>query len=526
LRAAQVDILASIRGGSRHLPRVDASLFTLSFGLFIIGIDYTVLNVAMLDIRESLGAGLEALQWIFGIFALVSGATVLAIGAAAERLGRRRVYVSGIAWFTLSSALCAAAWSPTILIVARGAQGLGVAMVGTATFGLVVDLYEGNERRRALGLVSAISALSFVIGPFLGAMVVELADWRWVFFINLPLGAAAALLGVRYLPRSEPDDEVPAVRLGQTLLLTLSLLAFAWFALRGDQVGWTSSQAIGALVVGFLCIGLFIVYEERRAERALLPLDLFGRRDVVGPLVAVGIVQGAFAGWLVYFLLEMQGLLGFTPAEVGLGLLIEVIPFSIAAPMGAGLADKLGAARAASLGCAGVAVGFLAIAATGHQQTLITLAPGLLLLGFFGGLIPAPLESAALGALPTERSGMGGGLTATFRNVGVTFGVAGLGVILQASIAAQGMGARLTQLAGDAAVSRAPAAAQDAVSGAFSSGFQLVTLCAAALYIVAGLTALATTRTCPYAKEPDCAPSPLPRAGTPPATIPKAAPAH
>jgi EmrB/QacA subfamily drug resistance transporter len=502
---------------------IDSRLVALSFGLFIIGIDYTVLNVAMLDIRDSLGAGLEALEWIFGVFSLVSGATVLAVGAAADRLGRRRVYVTGVVWFTLSSALCAAAWSPTILIVARGAQGLGVAMVGTATFALIVELYEGAARQRALGVVSAISALSFVVGPLLGALVVGLTDWRWVFLINLPLGLAAALLGRATLPESRDASARGPIGLGQTFLLTLSLLGFAWFALRGDQAGWTSDEVIGALLVGLCSLAVFTAYETRKKEGALLPLDVFARREVIGPLVAVAIVQGAFAGWLVYFLLELQGLLGLTPAEAGIGLLSEIIPFSIAAPLGSAFSDRVGAARAAAIGCTGVAVGFLAVLAAGPEPSLLSLTPGLVLIGFAGGLIPAPLESAALGALPASRAGMGGGLTATFRNVGVTFGVAGLGVLLQASISARGMTPAMSDLAQDASVSQAPAAARDAVAGAFSSGFQLVTLTAAGLYIVAALAALLTTKTCPVAKAPDCAPGLLHRASLPAATIPKAA---
>jgi MFS family permease len=258
------------------------ALLALAFGPFLVGVDYNVVNVALLHIRDDLGAQLSALRWIFSVFSLVSGSTVLAVGAAADRLGRRLVFVTGVVWFTASSVLRALAWSPLVLIAARGAQGLGVAMVGTTSFGLIAALYDGPERRHALGVVSATSTLSFVVGLVLGGVVVQLADWRWAFLINVPLGAAAALLAARALPESRDADARGRVDIAGAALLTLTLFLLAWFALRGDEAGWTSVQAIASVGAGAAALVAFIMW-ERRSVLALMPLDVFGQPAVAGP---------------------------------------------------------------------------------------------------------------------------------------------------------------------------------------------------------------------------------------------------
>jgi EmrB/QacA subfamily drug resistance transporter len=494
------------------------ALLALAFGPFLVGVDYNVVNVALLHIRDDLGAQLSALQWIFSVFSLVAGSTVLAVGAAADRLGRRRVFVAGVVWFTATSAVCALAWSPIVLIAARGAQGLGAAMVGTTAFSLIATLYDGAERRRALGVVSATSTLSFLVGPLLGGLVVQVADWRWAFLINVPLGVAAALLAARTLPESRDAGARGTVDVGGAALLTLALFALAWFALRGDEVGWASAEAIGSLAVGASALMAFVAW-ERRSVRALLPLDVFSRPDVAGPLVALAIVQGAFGGWLVLFTLDMQGMLELGAMRTAVGFLAEIVPFMIGAPLGAQLADRAGNGRAAALGCVGVALGFVEISAGGRHPGLIAFVPGLVLLGFAGGLISAPLESAVLGALPVSRAGIGGGLVATFRNVGVTFGVAGLGVLLKVTIDARGLSPQLAGLARDAAMSRTPPAGRDAVTHAFSTGFNVVTMTAAGLYLLAAVIVLGTVRACDDDAAPQCAPGLVHRASLPPANL-------
>ncbi|MGW2615059.1 MFS transporter [Streptomyces sp. NPDC001500] len=403
-------------------------LVAVCLGTFMFLLDTTVLSVALPDVGEELAAPLSTLQWVADVYTLVLAVLMLTMGALADRLGARTVYVAGLAVFGVSSLVCGLAPHVGVLIAARGVQGVGGAAMAVTAFALIGSVYRGPDMGRAMGVFGAVTGLAAAAGPMLGGVLTQCLSWRAVFFVNLPLVAVTVALSLRVLG---------AGRQGAGRRLDLpGVLAFALCAgpltyaltLAGEE-GWTSPAVLGPLTLAALACGVF-ARVELRSGAPLLDVTLFSRASFSAVMMCVVASTAAFAA-LVYTSLWLQSGLGLGPVRAGLALMpLALASFATSLIGGRGLHGKSPRAVLATglllsgIGCA-LQTGLDARSSAG------SLAAGLAVTGIGVGLMGPAMGAAVFAALPPERGGMAAGAMTTFRQLGQTLGVAAFGALFQ-----------------------------------------------------------------------------------------------
>jgi EmrB/QacA subfamily drug resistance transporter len=405
------------------------TLLVVCVGSFMLLLDVTIVNVALPEIESDLGASLTDLQWVVDSYVLALASLTLIAGALGDRLGRRRVFVFGLAVFTVASLLAGFASEPLQLELARALQGVGGAGMFGTVLALIAQEFPAGERAVALGAWGATVGAGVAVGPLVGGLVVEELGWEWVFFINIPIGAAAiALTLARVRESSEPAQgrlDWPGVA---TLAGGLFLLVFG--LLRGNGEGWYSAEIIASLA-GAAGLLLAFVAVELRAAEPLLDVRLFRIPAFTGASVgALAISAGLFA-MLLYFVLYLQNVLGYSPLETGVRLLPITVAAFVFAPLGAKLAERLPLRIFVGGGLAVVGAGLLAMRGLDADSEWTALFVGFLLAGAGAGLVNPTLAEAAIGVVPRERAGVATGINNTFRQIGIAVGIAVLGALFQ-----------------------------------------------------------------------------------------------
>ncbi len=487
-------------------------------------IDGSALNVALPAIQTDLHLSGAELLWVVNAYALILAALILAGGALGDQLGRKRVFMAGIVLFTGMSLLGGLAPSGILLIAARAGQGLGGALMVPGSLSLLTATFSGARRGQAIGTWGAFSTLTTILGPVLGGLLAGAGWWRGVFFINLPL-AAAALFFLRGVPESHASDTTARLDLRGAVLVTLGLGAITYGCTTAAGAGWGDPQVVAALVLG--CGGLlaFLVLEARTTH-PLLPLDLFWGRTFSVTNGITLLLYAALGGALFFLPLNLIQVQGYTATPTGLAL----VPFAalvtvISRPAGR-WADRAGPRPALIVGPALVALGFVAAAlpglTAGPDSYWTSFFPAVLLLGVGMGITIAPLTSAVMGAAPAEEAGAASGVNnAVARTAGV-LAVAVLGAVVlivfhgalaertarlnlpaAASVALQAAAGQLGNTpVPDAVPSAGRAAVAVAIRLAFVDAFRLVTITAAVLAALSAALAfllLPTTRPTPPA---------------------------
>jgi len=418
-------------------PRKTATLVAVSAGLFMLLLDLSIVYVALPSLKTSLDASLMELQWIVDSYAIALAATLLAAGALADIVGRRRVFCAGLALFAVASLGCGLVRTAPELIAGRTVQGLGAALMFSTSFAIVGVTFEGRARTQAFGVLGVVSAVAGALGPLVGGALVESVGWPTIFFVNVPVGVGALLLASRVVEESRRPDPPPVDWAGALLLCALlGLLTLA--LLRGNDEGWSSSTIVGLLGGAATCLVAFVVVEQRR-RYPLLDLGLLRRRTFLGvSLVAFAQAASLFA-LLLYVVIYLQGLLGYSPFASGLALL----PLSLAAlPPGLGaawLAARLPTPALLASGLAAIAAGLALLTRLQVGDTWVALLPTCLLVGTGLGLVGPPLAAAAVDVAPAGRAGLGSGINATFRQIGIAIGVAAYGALFEHRVAAEVM---------------------------------------------------------------------------------------
>jgi EmrB/QacA subfamily drug resistance transporter len=398
-------------------------------------LDITIVVVALPSIQRRFAAGLSGLQWVVDAYALTLAVLILTSGALADRYGRRLVFIVGVVVFTVASALCGSAWSITVLDLARALQGVGGAALFATALALIGHEYRGVERFGALAIWGATVGAAVASGPLVGGVLTDTVGWRWVFFVNVPIGCVALLLALTNIPESR---DVDARRTDGTGLVSFSAALFllVFGILRGNALGWTSGIVLGSLIGGGVLLALFVVI-ERRQERPMLDISLFGQRPFTGVSIATFCIAAGMFALFPYFSIYFQDVLGYSPLGAGLCFL-PLTAFVFFVP----LLTRRVAARVPlrvliGLGLGLVAVGLglmqVVLSPTSHWTALL---PGLVVAGVGIGLANPALAAAALRVVDPARTGMASGISNTFRIGGVAFGVAALGALLENRIAA------------------------------------------------------------------------------------------
>ena len=407
------------------------TLLAVSVATFMLLLDITVVNTALPSIQKDLSASFTDLQWVIDAYTLALAAVVLTAGSIADRVGRRAVFAGGLVIFSIASLAAGLSPDPAVLNISRAIQGIGGAAMFAVSLALVAQEFEaGKERATAMGVYGATIGVAVAVGPLVGGAITSAFGWRWVFFLNIPIGVAAVAVTAAKLRESRDPN---ATRIDWLGLVTFSsaLTMLVLGLLRGNAEGWGSPLILGLLGGAVAMLGAFAAVEMRVPE-PMLPLGLFRRRAFTGvQLAAFGVSASLFALFL-YLTLYLQNYLGYSPLQAGLRYLpITLAPFFVA-PLAVALMGRVQARVLLAVGLAGVGGGLLLMSGLSSDSGWTALLPGFLVAGFGVGLLNPVIADVAVSVVSKDRSGMAAGINDTFRQVGVAVGTAALGAVFLA----------------------------------------------------------------------------------------------
>jgi EmrB/QacA subfamily drug resistance transporter len=417
----------------RLVSRVNpnAVLAVVAFAQFMVVLDSTVVNVTLPTIKRDLGFSEQDLSWVLNAYTLMFGGFLLLGGRAADRLGRRRLFIAGIALFTAASLVCGLAQSEGMLLAARGVEGLGGALVSPAALSIILTTFaEGAERNRALAVWGAIAGVGGAVGLLLGGAIVQAISWRWVFFINVPIGAVVLALTPRIVPESRLDT---TGRRGYdaagALTITLGTIALVFTLIKADSWSWGSAKTIGGFAIAVALIGAFVLIEQRNRD-PLVPLRIFSNRSLAASDVTMLLVAASLLGMVYFCTLYLQQVLGYSALKTGLSYL----PFSfvlIAASAGAAqVVDRLTPKPVLVTGLLISTVGFVLLTGVSvHGGYVEHVLPSLVIIALGLGLSFVPITIAATNGVAPEDSGLASGLLNTTQQVGGSLGLAILATV-------------------------------------------------------------------------------------------------
>lgn len=466
-------------------------LVAVCAGAFMLLVDVTIVTVALPDMARQLHTTFSDLQWVIDLYALVLAALVLTVGAVADRVGRRLVYLIGLAVFAASSLACGLAPNVGVLIAARGVQGLGAAAMFATTMALISSSYSGRERGVAFGAWGAVNGAAAAAGPIAGGLLTAHFGWRWIFLVNLPVSVVAVGLTL-VVVRESRDPHPSRVDVSGMVSFTAACAALTYALIRG---AWASGPTVALLAVAAVALVAFVIVERRRPD-PMLDLALLRNAPFTALLVAGALLSAAAWASMTYLSLWLQSVLGLSPIKAGLVLLpAALMAFAVSAAVGRAM-HIVSPRILVGTGLLVIAAGALAQAVVGTGSGWWVVMPGLALVGIGAGLAMAPLSATAMAAVPAARAGMAGGAVSTFRQLGYAFGIAVLGEVFRGGLTRVAGPSLAGNLAGGQAglvMARSPGLTP-LVHRAFAAGLDVTFVVAAGLGVVAGVVVLAFVR--------------------------------
>ena len=418
-------------------------LMVLCTAIFMLLLDTTIVNVAQRKIQVDLGANLTQIQWVLDSYILTYAVFLLSFGRMGDVLGRKKLFVFGMAIFTAASALCAASSligdavgvSPIgVLIAARVIQGLGGAFMMPQTLSLISVAFPPEKRGAAMGIWGGVIALGAVLGPIVGGLIVTDFAWEWVFLINLPVGIAAILATLAIVPESVDPQASRQIDWGGLALSGSGIFAVVYAMIEGPKLGWTSPETVGLTLLGLVLLAAF-VWWERRAGDPMMKVELFAIRNFwAGNLISLVVAFGML-GIFFPMTLFLQGALGFTPIRAGLTMVPMSLMILVAAPIAGRLSDRIGTRWILITGLGLMTAGVLFITSRiGLDTDWQRLLPALIVTGTGMGLTFAPMTAAVMADVPPRIAGSASGILNTMRNIGQVLGIAVLGSVLSSQV--------------------------------------------------------------------------------------------
>jgi len=403
------------------------TLVIVSLGLFMVVLDNLVVNVALPSIHRDFGASMQSLEWIVNAYVLAYAVLLLTGSVLGDRFGRKRMFVAGIVLFTVASAGSALAPTTGLLIATRALQGVGAAIVTPLTLTLLADAFPPERRGIALGVWSGISGTAVALGPLVGGAMIQIANWHWIFWINVPVGLVLAPVAARRLKESHgPERGLDLAGLG---LSAAGLFGVIYGLIRSQTLGWTSFEVLFSLIAGTLLLVGFIL-QELRTDEPMLPMAFFKRRSfAVTNVVSLSMYFGMFGS--VFFMSQyLQNVLGNTPFQAGLKLLVWTGATMLVAPAAGYFSEKIGSRvfMIAGLSLQAIALGWLASEAAVGQSYASMIAP-FVLAGSGMALVFAPSANAVLSSVRTDQAGQASGATNAIRELGGVLGIAVLSTV-------------------------------------------------------------------------------------------------
>lgn len=415
----------------RYTRRRWLVLAILCLGVFMLLLDGTIVNIAIPSILSAFGTGFSQAEWVMNAYLLVFAVLLITSGRFGDLYGRKRVFVAGLSVFTLASLACGLAPEVGWLIGFRAVQGFGGAMMMPNTLSIIANVFPPEERGKAMGFWGGVSGFSLAVGPTLGGLLVDGASWRWIFFINVPIGVVLLFLALRFIPESTDPTSVKQIDYPGVVVLTLSLLALTFALIEGQNYGWTSPLILGLFAGTLVGLGLFI-WIQRRQRQPLMELALFKDRTY-SVTNLVGLIL-SFAMMGVFFLLPvfLQSVLGYSAVRAGLVMTPLAAVVIFASPMSGTLSDRFGPKWLMFSGLLVAALGFYltkeAMAVNASWQSLVL---PFAVSGFGIGMVMPPMTSAVMGSVPPEKAGQASGVISSTRQIGSVLGIAVMGAVLQ-----------------------------------------------------------------------------------------------
>jgi EmrB/QacA subfamily drug resistance transporter len=450
------------------------ALLVLCLGDLMIVLDVTIVGVALPSIREDLGFSEESLAWVVNAYLITFGGFLLLGGRLGDLFGHRRLFVGGIALFTLASAACGLATSQGMLVGARAVQGLGAAVVSAVALSLMMTLFtEPAERAKAMGVFGFVAAGGGSIGVLLGGILTDVLNWHWIFLVNVPVGVAVVVLSLLLIPAARVPSATQRLDIAGAITVTVSLMIAVFAIVNGNEVGWSSVRTLGLLAVSGVLLATFLVIEAR-VESPLMPLGLFRLRNVAVSNVVGVLWAAAMFAWFFLSALYLQLVLGYSPLQVGLAFLpANLIMGVFSIGLSAKLVMRFGLRLPLATGLGLAAIGLLLFArAPVDGNVLVDVLPAMILLGLGAGMAFNPVLLAAMSDVKQEEAGLASGVVNTAFMMG---GALGLAVL--ASLAASRTDTLLAAGDGDL----------EALAGGYHAAFLLGAVFAAGAAAIGGL---------------------------------------
>ncbi|GAA1386074.1 MFS transporter [Kitasatospora putterlickiae] len=489
--------------------RIWGPLAAICLGTFMLLVDVTIVLVALPSMSGSLDASLSQLQWVADGYALAVAAALLGAGMLADLHGRRRVYVAGLLVFAVASVACALSPDMGWLITARLVQGVGAAAMFATTLSLISTLYSGRRLGTAFGVWAAVAASAAALGPVLGGLLTDALDWRWIFYVNVPVTALALWMTFRYVPRSTPvKDATRRLDVPGLLLFALGAGGLVYALTESHSHGWTSAATLAPLGAALLAFAAFVGVQKRSAH-PLLDLSLFRRPAFTAAMITIAVGEAAVYGILPYTSMWLQSVRHLSPIGAGLVVLPHALAAALVAIVSGRWMPKPSPRVGATLGLFLAGLGLSAEGFLGPDSGWPALIGGLVLSGLGMGLVFQVAAALALGSVPYDRAGMASGTYSTVEQLGYACGVAVFGTLavstmgrsLEDEVTDPHRAAQALSSGGaDGLIAAAPAGQRDALEhtlrAVFADGHNALALTAGALAIVgAALVLVLTWRT-------------------------------
>ena len=401
--------------------------------LFIVGLDITIINVALPSIGRDFRAPVSGLQWTIDAYLLVIASLLMLSGSTADRVGRRRVFQVGLAVFTLGSLACSLAPGLGWLIAFRALQAVGGSMLNPVAMAIVTNTFtDPAERARAIGMWGSVFGLSLALGPIVGGALVDSVGWRGVFWVNIPVGVAAIILTALFVPESRAGKYRRPDPFGQILIM-ITLVAVSYAIIEGPAYGWGSARILLCFAAAAAASAVFLAYEPRRAE-PLVDLRFFRSLPFSGAALTAVTGLAAFAGFLFLIMLYLQDVRGYRPLVAGLFLLPMAVVMAASAPLAGRVIARHGTRIPLLISGAGIAAGGVLLTFLTATSPVWYVMVCCVVFGIGQGWLNAPITNNAVSGMPRSQAGVASGIASTGRQVGSSLGVAVMGSVLAANL--------------------------------------------------------------------------------------------
>lgn len=398
------------------------------FALFMAILDNLVVNIAMPTIARDLDATTTQLQWVVSAYTLVFASLQITAGGLGDKFGRKRWFLIGLAIFTVTSVMAAFSQSIEMLIVMRALQGLGAAFIMPLSLSLISAAFPPEERGKAVGIWGAISVSGIALGPVVGGVLVEYASWHWVFLINVPIGILAFFVASAVVRETRDESGTVATDVTGTVLITAAIASLTWGLIEAGNRGWGDSVillALGAAAV----IGIVFIYIESRMERPMVPLSFFKSGSFTGANLDSFMISFAIAGVAFFMTLYQQNIHNFSAVKTGLALLPMVIVTMIMSPITGSAINRIGPRRMITFGMVVTGIGVFLFRRSDVDASYLDIVPAFVIMGFGMSFIWAPMTTAVLNSVPSDKSGIASAINGAIREIGTAFGIALLGTM-------------------------------------------------------------------------------------------------